>query len=231
MQLVKSALPNPAKPGDTVTYSITYWNYGLAPATGFVITDDINPYLSVILPVAAPGSYDPALRRITWSIGTVAAQSTPVTVNFSVLVDEGIPRGADVTNIAHSNNTEDPADIPSNSTTVIVDVPELKLTPVVTYPNPASENSTIVFNISVRAEVTIKIFTLSGEPILTMNYDKVKANLDGATDINRGDNRVKWDLKNKSNNRVSNGVYFYRVDARTPSGEKAFFISKMAVMR
>jgi hypothetical protein len=214
-----------------VAYTITYWNYGLAPATGFTITDIISQYMNVVLPVPVPGNYNSGTRTITWNIGNVPAQSTPVSVNFSAVVDEGIPRGADVTNIAHSTNTEDPPDIPSNTTTVIVDVPELVLTPVVNVPNPATDDTTIIFYISVRAEVTMKFYTISGEPVRIMNYDQVKANLVGATDINRGDNRVKWDLKNNSKNPVSSGVYFYRVMAKTSAGEHAQFVQKLAVLR
>ena len=187
--------------------------------------------MDVVLPVPAPGNYNAGTRIITWNIGSVPALSAPASVNFSAVVSESVTSDMDVTNIAHSTNNEDPGDVPSNTTNVTVDVPSLQLTPVANVPNPAVEETTIIFWISVRAEVTIKFYTISGEPIRTMTYDQVKANLTGASDINRGDNRVKWDLKNNSKKLVSTGVYFYKVEAKTASGEKAHFISKLAVLR
>jgi uncharacterized repeat protein (TIGR01451 family) len=235
MQLTKSAVPNPAKPGDTVAYTITYKNAGGADATNFVITDQIDPYLIVLTPVPAPGSY--VGDTITWSLGTIPANSGWQSVNFSAVVAQDIPKDRNITNIAHSHSDQT-GDEPSNPTTVKVDVPALVLNKITVYPNPATDKTIILFKISVYAKVTVKFFSISGELVRYMNDTEVKNNLadtsgisGSASDIRAGDNRIVWDAKNNSKQKVASGIYFYRVDAATSANERAFFIDKLAVLR
>jgi uncharacterized repeat protein (TIGR01451 family) len=230
MQLLKSANPNPAKPGDTVLYSITYWNIGLAPDPVFVITDPIDPYLSV-LSVSSPGVYNSISSLITWSVGPVSAQSTPVTVSFTAVIADDIPKDRNISNIAYGDGT------PSNTTTVRVDVPALILTKITTYPNPARDNKAVIlFNVTAYAKVTIKFYTISGEFVRSMDADKtslvdVSDNHGVIQDIRIGDNRAEWDLLNTGRQKVASGIYFYRVDAVSSANEKAHYIDKLAVLR
>jgi hypothetical protein len=63
---------------------------------------------------------------------------------------------------------------------------------------------------------TIKIFTLTGELVKTINYDR-------QTD---GSSFARWDLKTEFGSEVAYGVYLYHVD--TPAGAK---MGKLAIMR
>jgi uncharacterized repeat protein (TIGR01451 family) len=235
IELTKSAAPNPAKPGDTVAYTISYRNTGLAPATDFTITDPIDPYLLVITPVPTPGVYSG--NTITWGPTTLPANSGWQSVGFSAVVAENIPKDRGISNIAYAACTEIPTDIPSNTNNVSVDVSAMKLTKITTYPNPATgTKAVILFNLTAYARVTIKFFTISGEPVRTMTADNT--NLVNAADnhgviqdIRIGDNRVEWDTMNRRQQKVSSGIYFYRVDAVSPTNEKAYYIDKLAVLR
>jgi uncharacterized repeat protein (TIGR01451 family) len=229
MQLNKSVNPDTAEPGDTVLYAITYSNTGLADEPSFVIIDSIDPYLN-LLSVSPPGSYDNIARLITWNMGTVPGPSGPVTVSFTAVVADDIPKGRNITNIAFGGG------VPSNTTTVRVDVPDLILTKITTYPNPARDNAVILFKITVYAKVTIQVYTISGELVRSMNVDNT--NLVDVTDthgvisdVRAGENRVEWDTLNNSKQKVSSGIYFYRVDAATLTNEKTHYIDKLAVMR
>ena len=87
MSLTKQVSPSgTVSPGDRVTFTITYTNTGLAPATNFVITDVVDPSLNDPV-VSSGGIFDPATRTITWNLGTVAGLSSG-SVTFTATVDD-----------------------------------------------------------------------------------------------------------------------------------------------
>jgi len=236
MQLTKTVSPPSAQPGDTVTYIINFENTGLAAATGYTITDQLDESLAWL----SGGTHSGGVSRdntnfggtVTWSIGNVPAGSTWQSVSLVAEVDPGIENSAQIQNIAHSSDSETPSwDFTSNAATLNVNVPTLKINPITNYPNPFKDKTTIVFYVSVRAQITMKFYTISGELIRTMNPSDVLANLVSGTDINPGENSVNWDGKNQSGQMASSGVYFYRLDAVTDTGEKAHFINKLAILR
>lgn len=73
-------------PGDQMTFTINYSNTGTGDATNFVITDSVDPNLTNVT-VADGGVYDPAMRLITWNIGTVPA-GTSGSVSFTATVGD-----------------------------------------------------------------------------------------------------------------------------------------------
>jgi uncharacterized repeat protein (TIGR01451 family) len=237
MQLTKSASPNPVLAGELVTYTINYRNASaVAPATGFRITDNLNNYLEWV----SGGTHSGGVLRdgilyggdLTFNIGNVPANSGWLNVSFIARTDSLTPKGSFIANTAHSTTNENgAADSASNEHQLSVFVPDLKLTPVVSVPNPAVDHTEIIFNLTVAAQVTLKFYTISGELIRTMDPSEVIVNLQGQSSVRAGNNRVEWDCKNKSGQQVSSGIYFYRVQAETAVGEKAFYISKLAVLR
>ncbi|MGN6125325.1 MAG: LPXTG cell wall anchor domain-containing protein, partial [Humibacter sp.] len=96
LHLVKTANPNPAKPGDTVTYSIAVTNtgtsaYDVAHPASF--TDNIGTVLAdstyndgSLGATAGSASYDPTGKVISWS-GPLAAGATS-TITYSVTVQD-----------------------------------------------------------------------------------------------------------------------------------------------
>ena len=80
------------KPGDTLTYTLSYANDGNATATGAVVTDDLSKgglglldLSTVVLHGGTSSSLDAAHRTATWQVGDVAAGDHG-TVSFTARV-------------------------------------------------------------------------------------------------------------------------------------------------
>lgn len=69
------------------------------------------------------------------------------------------------------------------------------------YPNPFNTQTTIQFQISSQALVTLKIFSVLGEQIITIVDEH----------LNAGYYTVNWDGKNIKGEPVSGGIYLYRL--------------------
>ncbi len=225
--LSKSVSPNPAKLKDTVTYIIIYRNIGTSAATGVVIWDTL-PDMHQYLP-GSGGNYDPISKIITFNIGTVGI-GQEATVSFATTISDDAQKGLHIKNIANLLCNEKSVKYSSNETDLEVIVPDLKLEIVTNYPNPFNKDTVLVFNLSVKAEVTIKVFTLAGEIVRTLKPLDVKRNLVNQTDIRAGENRVRWDGLNDYNEKVSSGIYIYKIEAKTKD-ENTYKFSKLAVMR
>ncbi|HUU69389.1 MAG TPA: DUF4962 domain-containing protein, partial [Planctomycetota bacterium] len=107
--LTVSAAASPAavKPGENITYTISYGNTGLAPASGVVISDTIPANASYVIGSASNGGqYNAIARKVTWSIGAVAAKTAAPypTVSFLVKVtgSGSIVNGGTITNGTYS---------------------------------------------------------------------------------------------------------------------------------
>ena len=73
-QIIKSqTYPTPSKPGDQVTYTITYINTSANTTTNVVITDNL-PSVNVFTYVSSDhsGTYNSGSQSVTWNVGTVA---------------------------------------------------------------------------------------------------------------------------------------------------------------
>ena len=68
------------------------------------------------------------------------------------------------------------------------------------YPNPFNPATTIEFELSVRENISIDIFDISGR--------KVKSLVDGIS-FPRGRHSIKWDGKLQSGRQAASGIYFY----------------------
>jgi uncharacterized repeat protein (TIGR01451 family) len=235
---VKSAAPNPAREGETVNYTITYSNTGDVAATNVSIIDLLDNNLTCVTGsvVPAPNSIPSAGTpggTIEWIIPNIAASGTG-TLSFSAVVALNLTKGTTIPNQTSATCLESAIPVLSNQHILNLDIPVLKLTPVVNVPNPGVTYTDIIFKLSVSAEVTIKFYTISGELIRVMEPAEVTAQLQPAalagTYAPSGDNRARWDCENTSGNPVASGIYFYRVTAKKGS-ENAFYVSKLAVLK
>jgi len=225
--LSKSVMPNPANLKDTVTYTINYRNTGNSSATGVVIWDtlpDMHIYIT-----GSGGNYDPVTKIISFNIGTVNVGQQG-SVSFAAAISDNAQKGLHIKNKANLLCNEKINRYETNETDLEVIVPDLKLEIVTNYPNPFDKDTVIVFNLSVKADITVKFFTLSGELIRTLKPYDVKNNLVNQTDIKQGENRVKWDGLNDYGEKVSSGVYIYKIEAKTKD-ESVYKFSKLAVLR
>lgn len=93
---------------------------------------------------------------------------------------------------------------------------ELSIASVMNYPNPMRDKTYFTYELSQPAEVTIKIFTISGRLIQILNdYSMVLFNT------------IEWDGRDKDGDRIANGVYLYKVIAKAASQTKEI-IEKLA---
>lgn len=86
---------------------------------------------------------------------------------------------------------------------------DLNLTEVYSYPNPAhGAGAKFHFYLASWAKVTIKVYTISGELVITLVEDKVF--LPGAYE-------ELWEEKNDKGEKLARGVYIFIVQARNPA--------------
>ncbi|NOZ56156.1 MAG: T9SS type A sorting domain-containing protein, partial [Calditrichaeota bacterium] len=98
---------------------------------------------------------------------------------------------------------------------------ELEISHVLNVPNPFANFTTFTYFLSLPAdEVTIRVFTLSGRKV----WETEAA--DGAA----GYNAFDWDGRDQEGDELANGVYLYKITAR--SGEKSVSaLGKLAIVR
>lgn len=97
---------------------------------------------------------------------------------------------------------------------------DLALRDVLNYPNPFEQDTEFCFQITQQATISIKIYTVAGRLIQTLEP--------GIVDV--GYNRIYWDGRDSSGDQLANGVYLYNMIART-DGETTTVTSKVIVMR
>ncbi len=77
-----------------------------------------------------------------------------------------------------------------------------RISDIFNFPNPFSENTNFVFQLSGGAEINLKVFTVSGVEIWRRELV-----------CSEGYNSISWDGRDKSGNRLANGTYLYVLDA------------------
>ena len=86
------------------------------------------------------------------------------------------------------------------------------------FPNPFSIETKFTFELSSSAEVSISIYTLSGKKIKQINTRYYQ----------RGFNHIGWNGRNQFGKLISNGVYIYKIIAKSNTG-KTSHIGKVAI--
>lgn len=232
--LTKTSDVNPADPGGTVVYTISYINNGVIAANNVLLTDALSTNLTYVS--ATGGGTHNGINpggTVSWNIASIAPGGSG-SVSFSAIVNPAAIKGTIIQNQAIAVCTPQQTAANSNTHTLNLNIADLKLKEVTTVPNPAVDNAEIIFNLTVAARVRLKFYTVSGELIRSMEPDEVSARLlhgFAGTSPRAGNNSVLWDCMNSGGKPVSSGVYFYRVDAESFAGERAFFMSKMAVLK
>jgi|GEM_PF-2346317 len=87
---------DPVNANDQVTYTITYGNTGLAPATGVVVTETLPSSLTFVSATGG-GTYSAATGTVTWNVGTLGVQTTGQTVTFIAKVKAEMADGGPIT--------------------------------------------------------------------------------------------------------------------------------------
>jgi uncharacterized repeat protein (TIGR01451 family) len=91
LAIIKAANRATAKPGDLITYTLTYWNNGELPATAFTIVDDFDErYVTVV----DAGGGVVSGGKITWTLaGPLVKADGMKTLTYSVRVNASMPVG------------------------------------------------------------------------------------------------------------------------------------------
>jgi len=84
------------------------------------------------------------------------------------------------------------------------------------YPNPFNPVTTINFCLPSDSKVSIDIFNIKGQRVVTLKNEYLTA----------GDHSIVWNGKDESNNDVSSGVFFCRVEAGTKSATNKLLLLK-----
>jgi len=101
---------------------------------------------------------------------------------------------------------------------------QLILRNLLNYPNPFSTNTEITFGINQDCDVCIKIYTLSGRLIRTIDHLRAE----------NGFNHFYWDGMDQNQDSLANGVYLYKVSASRSNGTQKLFtheIQKCVIVR
>jgi len=106
---------------------------------------------------------------------------------------------------------------------------ELKLIDYGNYPNPFKSQTTFIYELTQRVNTfKIKIYTTSGRLVRVLDSNNV---FESGTDLNEGGyHEVMWDGLDGDGNFIANGIYFYKITAK--SGDKTVTrIGKLAKAR
>lgn len=82
------------------------------------------------------------------------------------------------------------------------------------YPNPFSSNTTISFNLPSEGRVSLKVYNVMGQLIKTVCEGQKPA----------GVHKINWNGNDESGNKVSNGIYLYRLVTNDQSQTKKVIV-------
>ncbi len=100
----------------------------------------------------------------------------------------------------------------------------LKITNVFNYPNPFTSATTFIFSVNYPSQIKIKIYTVAGRLIGTLN------SLPGDNEINQ----IPWDGRDKDGDELANGIYLYKITATAEHLGKTLkdeHIGKLVIVR
>ncbi len=155
--------------------------------------------------------------------GTVAPGDSQ---NVQLRVVGNQPPGSYVGHLRVSGNTPDVANI-GVRLNIITDIQtEGNTIPTVfalnqNYPNPFNPTTRITYDLPEQATVSLKIYNLLGQEVATL------ANGPQAP----GRYEAVWEGRNNFGNQVSSGVYFYRFEATSASGQSFANLKKMLFLK
>jgi hypothetical protein len=90
------------------------------------------------------------------------------------------------------------------------------------YPNPFNPTTKIEFALPEESVVRLKVYNILGQEVATLANEQRPA----------GYFVVEWNATNNSGVKLSSGVYFYKLDATSVSGENSFSsLKKMLILK
>ncbi|HEY4395006.1 MAG TPA: CCXG family PEP-CTERM protein [Polyangia bacterium] len=136
--------PNPVAAGAALTVTLTYLNTGSGPAGNATIVD-VLPANTTFVSADSGGSYDSAMNRVTFNLGTLAMGASG-SVSYVAQVATPLGNGTvlgDMASLAATNN----ATVTASGTATVASAPTLTLTDVPA-PNPAASGGMLEYKLS-----------------------------------------------------------------------------------
>jgi len=147
LRLSKSDDPDPAFPGQPLTYTITYSNASPVPATSVLITDTLPQFITGGAANPSPDAGVIAAGQVvTWDVGTLASNSSDETITLVVTLTLPIADGTVLTNTASIYCAEGVRTASGPITTVVSSGPNMALTKSAT-PGTLSPNDTVTYTL------------------------------------------------------------------------------------
>jgi len=119
LSVAKADSADPVDPNTQVTYTVSYGNAGLAAASNVVIVETLPANLSFVSATGG-GVYNAGTGTVTWTLGTIPAQTTGQTVTFTAKVNGNLAEGGTITNTSLTIDCDetDPVTATAETTTV-----------------------------------------------------------------------------------------------------------------
>ncbi len=111
--------------------------------------------------------------------------------------------------------------ISDNSSSPSAASPPQKFALAGAFPNPFNPSTEVRFELPEAAEVSIVVYNVLGQPVRTL----LEATLEA------GRHAVAWDGTDGQGAQLVSGVYLCRLEARTPSGQRHLFLTKMVLTK
>jgi hypothetical protein len=89
------------------------------------------------------------------------------------------------------------------------------------YPNPFNPTTRINFSLPASANVKLEIFNILGQKLVTLINDQMTS----------GNHSVTWDARDANGNKLTSGIYMYKLTASGINGSEFQDIKKMILMK
>lgn len=227
LRVAKTDGVSTAQPGDNLTYTITYENYGAAPAQSTTLVDKL-PEHSGFVSASNGGTFNATDRTVTWNLGTLAAGAKGQ-VTLTVKLDVTFPAGkTTLTNqvIISSPTPGDtnPSDNTAIDTTDVTAKVELAIQKSAA-PEPVEAGGALTYSFSwtVTGNAVAPGVTIVDTLPATVTF--VSASNGGV--FNPATNQVTWNLGDVTP--AASGTYAINVTVKSPLYSGSTFLNAVTI--
>ena len=219
LTLTKTASLTVVRPGDVITYTLSYRNSGDKAATGTLLADTLPAHLSYVNGSATnKPSYNTATQTLTWNLGVVPPGGLSVyyRITFKALVDSTAPLGQTLANYTTISCNEISSVVTSNTASVLVSAPAFTLTKTAA-PTTSTPGGVVTFTVSYANTGTAAATNAILTDQLPLHLTAVNGSFSGGT-YNPTTRALVWKLGTLAVN-VSGSVAFKaNIDTATTLG-------------